>query len=224
MSETEQQEVIKELESSELGTQEYWEKSYETEINNYISHGDVGEIWFDEDSQIRVLNWMLKCDSISESDSIVDLGCGNGMMLIELAREGFTQLTGLDYSPKGVQLAQSIADDQELEIKYKVADLVSENLFTEVGTFKIAHDKGTYDAISLHPDNPKEKREAYITNVYKILETDGLLLITSCNWTEPELLLAFQEKFKLFKSIPTPTFMFGGKVGNVVTSIVLQKK
>lgn len=65
--------VIEELDGSELGTKEYWDQSYSTEIKNYKSHGDVGEVWFDEDSQIRVINWMLKADIPNES-KIVDLG------------------------------------------------------------------------------------------------------------------------------------------------------
>lgn len=64
---------IQELEGSELGTKAYWDKSYNTEIGNYKSHGDVGEVWFDEDSQIRVINWMLK-DDIPKLSEIIDLG------------------------------------------------------------------------------------------------------------------------------------------------------
>lgn len=33
-----------ELGGCELGTKEYWENSYSSEINNYKSHGDVGEV------------------------------------------------------------------------------------------------------------------------------------------------------------------------------------
>lgn len=65
--------TIEELGGSELGTKEYWDKAYDNEIENYKSHGDVGEVWFDEDSQIRVINWMLKND-ISTQSSIIDLG------------------------------------------------------------------------------------------------------------------------------------------------------
>lgn len=64
---------IEELDGSQLGTKEYWDKSYVNEIKNYKSFGDVGEIWFDEDSQIRVISWMLKNDIPSES-KIIDLG------------------------------------------------------------------------------------------------------------------------------------------------------
>lgn len=37
--------MVEELNSSELGTKEYWDKSYDVEIKNYKNHGDVGEIW-----------------------------------------------------------------------------------------------------------------------------------------------------------------------------------
>lgn len=64
---------VEELDGSELGTIEYWEKSYDSEIKNYETHGDVGEVWFDEDSQIRIINWMLRND-INLNSRIIDLG------------------------------------------------------------------------------------------------------------------------------------------------------
>lgn len=64
---------IEELDGSELGTKDYWDQSYDTEIENYKSHGDVGEVWFDEDSQIRVINWMQRNDIPADSE-IIDLG------------------------------------------------------------------------------------------------------------------------------------------------------
>lgn len=67
------EDIDEELGGSELGTKEFWEKSYSNEIKNYKSHGDVGEVWFDEDSQFRVITWMIKNDIQPES-KIVDLG------------------------------------------------------------------------------------------------------------------------------------------------------
>lgn len=215
---------VEELNGSELGTKEYWEQAYEREIKNYHNHGDVGEIWFDEDSQIRVINWIMKQDDIEDDVRIIDLGCGNGMILIELAREGYTNLLGVDYSPKAVELAQSIAKDQDLKIEYKVADLMNVESCKDLGVFGIVHDKGTYDAISLCPDNPKEKRELYMESVRNMMdEEQSLFIITSCNWTEEELIKSFEGKFEKKCSIPTPSFKFGGKVGSVVTSIVFKK-
>ncbi|XP_058460109.1 EEF1A lysine methyltransferase 2 [Malaya genurostris] len=216
---------IEELESSELGTKEYWEKSYETEIQNYRDHGDVGEVWFDEDSQLRIIRWIEKQEAlICQDDPIIDLGCGNGMMLVEMAREGYSNLTGIDYSPKAVELAQAISKDQDVHITYKVADLLDKSNVTSLGTFKVVHDKGTYDAISLHPEDSKSMRQIYICNVHQLLQTDGLFILTSCNWTQMELVKSFEEHFSLHQVIPTPSFTFGGAVGNVVTSVVFKKK
>lgn len=62
-----------ELNPSELGTKKYWDKSYSTEIQNYLAHGDTGEVWFDESSQFRVIKWMNET-GIDKSESILDLG------------------------------------------------------------------------------------------------------------------------------------------------------
>ncbi|XP_055628013.1 EEF1A lysine methyltransferase 2 [Toxorhynchites rutilus septentrionalis] len=217
-------EQVDELESSELGTKEYWESSYDTEIRNYRDHGDVGEVWFDEDSQLRIIRWIEKQeDRISQDASIVDLGCGNGMMLIELAREGYSHLTGVDYSPKAIELAEAICKDQNLCISYKVVDLLNETAVHELGKFYVVHDKGTYDAISLHPEDSKKMREIYMKSVDSLLDDDGLFILTSCNWTESELVRSFEGIFELHAVVPTPTFKFGGSVGNVVTSVVFVK-
>ncbi|XP_049530833.1 EEF1A lysine methyltransferase 2 [Anopheles darlingi] len=218
-------EKVEELEGSELGTKDYWESSYSREINNYRDHGDVGEVWFDEDSQNRIITWLARLeDEIRAEDAIIDLGCGNGMMLIELAREGYSNLTGIDYSPKAIELAKAICRDQDLSIEYRVVDLMSESETTALGQFKVVHDKGTYDAISLHPEDSKTMRGQYIASVHRLLRDDGIFVLTSCNWTESELVKSFVESFNLRTVIPTPTFKFGGKVGSVVTSIVFTKK
>ena len=61
------------LNPSKLGTKEYWDTAYETEIKNYVDNGDIGEIWFDESSQTRIIKW-LKKQKIPKDFSIIDLG------------------------------------------------------------------------------------------------------------------------------------------------------
>lgn len=153
-------------------------------------------------------------------------GSGNGMMLVELYREGYKNLTGVDYSENAIELAKQIAADQDMQITYKVLDLLDDTDITEKfgnKQFDIVHDKGTYDAISIHPENPAEKRAAYIQNIHNLTSDNGLLILTSCNWTETELCTSLKGKFELYKIIPTPTFKFGGSTGSVVTQIVFKK-
>ena len=71
-------------------------------------------------------------------------------------------------------------------------------------------------------DDPKAKREMYLKNVDDILNENGIFIITSCNWTQPELISSFKQ-FKLHSVIPTPAFNFGGSSGNIVTSLVFKK-
>lgn len=213
-----------ELPASKLGTKEFWDSSYVLELNNFKDHGDVGEVWFGEDSALRVVRWMSSTEAISSEDSVIDLGCGNGMLLVELAEEGFTNLTGVDYSEAAIKLAQAVSSAQQLDIKFETFDILADSSCPLNGRkFKVVLDKGTYDAISLNPDNPSEKRSLYIEAVNNLLEADGLFIITSCNWTQAELVNHFHKYFAVSHVLPTPKFQFGGKTGNTVTSVVFKR-
>lgn len=93
---------------------------------------------------------------------------------------------------------------------------------TKLDKCDVVHDKGTYDAISLS-SNAKESRQTYINQVYSLLEDNGFFVITSCNWTQSELVVHFESKFSLHSVIPTPQFKFGGQTGNIVSSVVFKK-
>ncbi|KAL1508881.1 hypothetical protein ABEB36_003703 [Hypothenemus hampei] len=206
-----------ELDSSELGTLEYWEQRYKNEIKNYSDYGDTGDVWFGEDIVERIINWLTK--NIAKTSKIADIGCGNGHILTELARLDYKDLTGLDYSQTAIDLAQAIAQEQKLSIKYEVTDIL-EGL---KATYNVIHDKGTYDAVSLST-NSKESCMKYMINVHEALRPDGYFIITSCNWTENELKDHFKQYFLIHQTISTPQFKFGGKVGNVVSICVFVKK
>nr|XP_049696224.1 EEF1A lysine methyltransferase 2 isoform X2 [Helicoverpa armigera] len=210
-----------ELDPSELGTQDYWQRAYIKEIRNFEEHGDTGDVWFGEDSADRVINWICNC-GVERDTPVIDLGCGNGYTLSELAREGFTNLLGVDYCPEAITLAEKVTQTEFPHIQYKVFDILEDSV-AQLGKFGIVHDKGTYDAIALNPDDPKTCRQKYIQQVHNMLDTDGLFIITSCNWTEEELIKHFSEKLRLKRALPTPQFRFGGKVGSVVSSVVFEK-
>lgn len=57
--------------------------------------------------------------------------------------------------------------------------------------FDVCIDKGTYDAISLNPDNSLIQRHKYKQSVGRLVKPRGLFIITSCNWTESELVEYF---------------------------------
>ncbi|KAL7631900.1 UNVERIFIED_CONTAM: hypothetical protein RMT77_017792 [Armadillidium vulgare] len=66
--------------SSELGTKKYWDESYKKDLINFEKYGDIGDIWFGEESMLRIIKWITS-SSISHSSRIIDIGCGNGIFL-----------------------------------------------------------------------------------------------------------------------------------------------
>ncbi|XP_064418867.1 EEF1A lysine methyltransferase 2 isoform X2 [Latimeria chalumnae] len=171
---------------------------------------------------VRVIRWIEK-QNVPQDVPVLDIGTGNGVFLVELAKAGFTNLTGIDYSLSSVELAEAIVGKEGLpHIKIQVEDFL--NPSADLAGFEICIDKGTFDAISLNPENTAEKRKQYIHSLQNVLKDGGLFIITSCNWTKEELLKHFNEGFEMLQELPTPKFCFGGKTGNSVTVLVFKRK
>ncbi|XP_042192688.1 EEF1A lysine methyltransferase 2 isoform X1 [Callorhinchus milii] len=210
------------LRPSELGTKAYWDSAYERELQTFHDLGDVGEIWFGEGSMDRVITWLGR-QTISSDAAFLDIGTGNGVFLIELARAGFSNLTGIDYSTSAVELAKAIVEKEQIVgIKLQVADFLCES--PNLSHYEVCIDKGTFDAVSLSPDHPADKQRMYLESLHRVLKEGGLFLITSCNWTREELINHFSEGFQMLHELPTPKFQFGGKSGNSVTALVFKRK
>nr|VDD63628.1 unnamed protein product [Brassica oleracea] len=254
---------------SMLGLQSYWDAAYSDELSNFREHGHTGEVWFGDDVMEIVTSWTKDlCVEISQKEmsvsdngevndqadkylsswNVLDLGTGNGLLLHQLAKEGFSDLTGTDYSEGAVELSQHLSQrDGFPNIRFMVDDILGTKLERQ---FKLVMDKGTLDAIGLHPDGPV-KRVMYWDSVSKLVAPGGILVITSCNNTKDELLEEV-ENFNMRKSNLTgdvsssgseaasgtdhppfeylshvrtyPTFMFGGSVGSRVATVAFLRK
>jgi len=232
------------LESSELGTKEYWDKAYKEEKDAFDDVGDEGTVWFGKNAVKRVQKWLDATTLDKENSVVLDLGCGNGATLFSLANSGWSKLVGIDYSPDAVELAQSIAQKRlKTGFKVYVKTVGNEIDLSICGThflvlhvmditqnsvclpqFDVILDKGTFDAISLCPDYAEVKKENYAAFVAAHLKIqNGLFCITSCNWAETELRSFFEKRgFEVVDKIPFPTFTFGGITGSTVTSLIFR--
>merc|ERR1712226_960736 len=155
-----------------------------------------------------------------------DVGCGNGMLSVDLAREGFKQVVGVDYCESAIQLSRKVAGQARMELDFQVCDILENLDNTKCAalkkTYDVVVDKGTFDAISLSESAVRDK-QSYVRNISELLNPKGMLLITSCNWTEAELRTQFRSKFRLHHVLPTPCFSYGGHSGNSVTSLIFTK-
>ncbi|KAL2897399.1 EEF1A lysine methyltransferase 2 [Bienertia sinuspersici] len=244
--------------ASMLGLQSYWDAAYSDELQNFRQHGhavmDTVVSWTKslciDITQRRLLNHggsdKTEHDNHEVHDlsswSVLDLGTGNGLLLQELAKHGFVDLTGVDYSEGAINLARGLAErDGYSNITFSVDDVLDTKLERQ---FQLVMDKGTLDAIGLHPDGPI-KRLMYWDSVAKLVAPGGLLVITSCNSTKDELMQevdSFNQRttgnpvqpnssvhqdsathsapFQYVDHVRSyPTFMFGGIVGSRVATV-----
>ena len=111
-----------------------WDQQYLLEQKNFEEIGDRGEVWFGEGAMNRMIRWLEK--NVPTSSNIIDVGCGNGVMSIELYEVGFKNILGVDYSSHAIELAQKIANENENEeLKFKVSNVVLEALLMGSVTF-----------------------------------------------------------------------------------------
>jgi EEF1A lysine methyltransferase 2 len=182
----------------------------------------------------------------TERISFLDLGTGNGHLLFTLREYGFSgYMLGVDYSPLSVQLARNIEKHRQEQILdrdvdetwssepvyFQELDILSPQLKLSK-QFDVLLDKGTFDAISLSSETDSHGRrtsEQYRSRIKPFLKGGGLLIITSCNWTEEELRNWFEVEepdlgqFIYEDRIKYPTFRFQGQEGQSVVTLCFKK-
>ena len=216
-----------ELNTSKLGTKDYWNQIYEQESrNNNENSEDEGEIWFGEDSEDKIVDYLQDNYDMDADLTCLDLGTGNGHLLFRLREEGCKwKLLGIDYSPGSITLAKSIADHRVYDdIHFTVSDFMAAD---ETNKADIVLDKGTFDAISLCDTTTSDERrlfETYPSAVTKLMHASSLLLITSCNWTQEELIKWMtMENLLIYDShVTRPKFSFGGATGTTIATVAFR--
>ncbi len=189
-----------------------------------------------------------------ENCTFLDLGTGNGHFLFRL-REVEEQeedgqkekgwggrMLGVDYSANSIEFASRIAvdkgfDDYEKEgkrVEFKWWNIMTQSPDQVVLDSENPHgwdvvlDKGTFDAISLSEEKDLNGRricEGYKERVIPLIKDGGILLITSCNWTEDELNNWFNGgELEMVQNIKYRSFSFGGKKGQTISSVCYRKK
>lgn len=185
--------------------------------------------------------------SLEQGISFIDLGTGNGHLLFQLHEDILEEcdssediqfgFKGIDYSPESVEFATKVAEQKYPNATFQFEQvnlLAKENEFlVENSTkFDILLDKGTLDAIALNQDpisdfDNKIGMDIYASQISKLMHQNSILLITSCNFTESELIkIITQEEsngLSVWDKIEYPSFQFGGVKGSTICSIAFIK-
>lgn len=106
----------------------------------------------------------------------IDLGCGTGQLVRELAQRGFV-VTGLDRSTEAVRLAKS--DNNTNSIKYEIVDFEMDFVEKQNQLADLITCKYVYAFI--------EKRSVFLRNVQNLLKPDSrFVIINPLKNTVPE--------------------------------------
>lgn len=204
----------------------------------------------DPDTQITFSNLN------TSTSNFIDLGTGNGHFLFELMLdedfdENFVdnnRLLGCDYSAKSIELAKNIQKEKFLDnesiqkqLNFEVIDLFDEKsqFFNTVKNdknekFEVVTDKGTLDAIALSGMTKFSEslgKEVSLVDYYphiidNLLAQNGLFLITSCNFTQEELIRIIEStgNLKYYKNVNYPSIEFGGIKGSTICTVAFTTK
>ncbi|EKD20196.1 S-adenosylmethionine-dependent methyltransferase [Drepanopeziza brunnea f. sp. 'multigermtubi' MB_m1] len=161
------------------------------------------------------------------------------------------RMLGVDYSARSVEFAKRIARDKgygegsepRKEVEFLKWDIMSEDPSPGVLSgeqargWDVVLDKGTFDAISLSEGRDECGRrvcEGYCGRVVPLIREGGVLLVTSCNWTEEELERWFVGpgagggggggQLEVLDRIEYRSFSFGGKKGQTISSVCFRKR
>lgn len=212
---------------SPLGTLQHWDSAYLQEIEQLHNNpSELGDIWFGKNLQKKIVNYI--DDNFSDKKiNILDIGCGNGVLLYKLSKKNFENLFGIDYSIQSINLAKEIIaikekkHNKKFDINFFQEDINNKSNNINI-KFDIIHDKGSLDAFLMNKNNSIENYYKYLFS-YSI-KNKTIFIITSCNNTKEELLNKFslEKGFKLINEIKSKTFSFGGHEGNDHVTLIFQ--
>lgn len=157
------------------GLKNFYDKVYaKGEEKHFTSFVTKGTPTSEVIEVLKEINWRNK--------KVLDVGCGTGLFAYNVAKKG-ADVLGIDFSRNAIEQAQK---------KYKIANLRFEQLdVTKVtGEYDIIVSIGTLE----HMDSPLNTLKL----LKKHLKSNGRIIITSPNWTNPRgyILITLWHLFK----------------------------
>ncbi len=101
----------------EMLDRDWWAKIFDRIY--LITDADIA---LNEELTRREVDLITEILGLEKEDVVLDLCCGNGRHSLELARRGFRNVVGLDYSAELLQVARERAESEGLKVRFKQGD------------------------------------------------------------------------------------------------------
>ena len=155
-------------EADARGENEWWQSFFDEDWKRF-SFDTV-----DPERTQKEVDFLADVMGLKKDDRILDLCCGIGRHSLELARRGFTDITGLDYTSEYLNEAISTAKKERLTVQFIQGDMreipfeaefdAIYNVFTSFGYFKT-----------------NSENEKVITSIARTLKSGGRFFIDTIN-------------------------------------------
>jgi len=148
----------------------YWDKFYEKPLEK-IPWQNVQADWFKK----------LVDNKTITGSSAVDLGCGTGQKSIYLAKNGFSEIVGVDISEKAISIAKHNAEKESVYCQFICADATEWTFVDNSKTFDFILDWANLHGI------PADRQHKYIEGINRHSQRGTLLLIRTFSSEDKKL-------------------------------------
>ena len=132
-------------------------------IEKYDSIANTYDTSFDGKFTAKFKQIMLELCRVSDGDRVLDVGCGNGKLIIEISRKADIKAYGVDISPNMI----NVCKQRYGNIDFRTTS--GEDLPFEDGSF----DMLTICCVLHHLNNPYK----FFAEAYRVLAKDGVLVV-----------------------------------------------
>lgn len=150
-------------------SKQHWEKIYSCTVEDELS-------WFIADPDVSLT--LIESTGVAKSDPIIDIGAGASRLIDHLLAHGFTNLTALDLSGAGLELARRRLAEQAQQITWLEADVTN---FEPPRTYRLWHDRAVFHFL-VDP----EDQAAYLARLGHALQPDGHAIIATFSLNGPD--------------------------------------
>lgn len=163
------------MSTKEFGEDQYWESRYKEKDEEYE--------WYQPWYANR--NYVLPLLNRSQAKEILNLGCGNSPMPIEMLKEGFNRIVNIDISPSVIQ---QMKERYKQELKAEWISMDCTKLEFSDNSFDAVIEKGTIDALVCKNDKGNSINQL-LKESFRVLRNGGIFI--SISFGKPSLRLNY---------------------------------
>lgn len=176
------------MSTKEFGEDHYWEKKYQEKEEEYE--------WYQPWAAIK--SYVLPFLKGNQSQDILNVGCGNSPMGVDMLNEGFNHIVNIDISNTVIEQMKKRYLEEK---RCNWISMDCTQLEFKENTFDAVIEKGTIDALVCKKDQGSSIHK-FLEESYRVLRDGGVFL--SISFGKPSLRLNYYREVNLKWQVQDP--------------------